>query len=68
MTEPLSSEPQKAFLNTVRAGEFRTGRVISVEGREVLVELNGFPGPGRAEGCIPHGDRTRRATGTHPKL
>lgn len=65
MTEPLSSEPQKAFLNTVRAGEVRTGRVISVEDREVLVELDGFPGPGRAVGCIPHGDLTRKATG-HP--
>ncbi|MFD5206775.1 hypothetical protein [Streptomyces anulatus] len=51
MTEPLSSESQKAFPNTIRAGEFRTGRVISVEGREVLVELDGFPGPGRADGC-----------------
>ncbi|WP_330323302.1 S1 RNA-binding domain-containing protein [Streptomyces anulatus] len=65
MTEPLSSEPQKAFLSTIRAGEVRTGRVISVEDREVLVELDGFPGPGRAVGCIPHGDLTRKATG-HP--
>lgn len=65
VTEPLSSEPQKAFLNTIRAGEVRTGRVISVEDWEVLVELDGFPGPGRAVGCIPHGDLTRKATG-HP--
>ncbi|MDX3488379.1 S1 RNA-binding domain-containing protein [Streptomyces sp. ID05-18] len=65
VTEPLSSEPLNAFLNTVRAGEVRTGRVISVDDREVLVELDGFPGPGRAVGCIPHGDLTRKATG-HP--
>ncbi|WP_435836199.1 S1 RNA-binding domain-containing protein [Streptomyces anulatus] len=65
MTEPLSNEPQKAFLNTVRAGEVRTGRVIGVEDREVLVELDGFPGPGSAVGCIPHGDLTRKAAG-HP--
>lgn len=65
VTEPLSSEPQKAFLNTIRAGEVRTGRVISVEDWEVLVELDGFPGPGRAVGCVPHGDLTRKATG-HP--
>ncbi|MFH9475932.1 S1 RNA-binding domain-containing protein [Streptomyces anulatus] len=65
MTESLSSEPLNAFLNTVRAGDVRTGRVIGVEDREVLVELDGFPGPGRAVGCIPHGDLTRKATG-HP--
>ncbi|MFF9340173.1 MULTISPECIES: S1 RNA-binding domain-containing protein [unclassified Streptomyces] len=65
MTEPLPSETLKDFLNTIRAGEVRTGRVISVEDREVLVELDGFPGPGKAVGCIPHGDLTRKATG-HP--
>lgn len=65
VTQPLSSARLKAFLNTIRAGEVRTGRVISVEDREVLVELDGFPGPGKAVGCIPHGDLTRRATG-HP--
>ncbi|MFF2231192.1 S1 RNA-binding domain-containing protein [Streptomyces anulatus] len=65
VTETLSSEPLKAFLNTVRAGDVRTGRVISVKDREVLVELDGFPDPGRAVGCIPHGDLTRKATG-HP--
>ncbi|WP_199888590.1 S1 RNA-binding domain-containing protein [Streptomyces badius] len=65
MTELLSSEPLKAFLNTMRAGEVRTGRVISVEDREVLVELDGFSGPGKAVGCIPHGDLTRKTIG-HP--
>ncbi|MEU6940961.1 S1 RNA-binding domain-containing protein [Streptomyces rubiginosohelvolus] len=62
MTQPLSSEPLKAFLNTIRVGEVRTGRVISIEDREVLVELDGFPGPGKAVGCISHGDLTRKAT------
>ncbi|CAM5731985.1 hypothetical protein SBADM41S_01140 [Streptomyces badius] len=65
VTELLSSEPLKAFLNTMHAGEVRTGRVISVEDREVLVELDGFSGPGKAVGCIPHGDLTRKTIG-HP--
>ncbi|MEV7646036.1 S1 RNA-binding domain-containing protein [Streptomyces rubiginosohelvolus] len=65
MTQPLSSERLKAFLNTMRVGEVRTGRVISIEDREVLVELDGLPGAGMAVGCIPHGDLTRKAT-AHP--
>ncbi|MFF2523814.1 S1 RNA-binding domain-containing protein [Streptomyces liangshanensis] len=65
MTEPRSSEALKDFLNTLRAGEVRTGRVISVEAREALVELDGFSGPGKALGRIPRGDLTRKAIG-HP--
>ncbi|MEU8619474.1 S1 RNA-binding domain-containing protein [Streptomyces sp. NPDC048623] len=65
VTEPQSSEALKSFLNTLRAGEVRTGRVISVEDREVLVELDGFSGSGRAVGHIPRGDLTRKAIG-HP--
>ncbi|MFD3545234.1 S1 RNA-binding domain-containing protein [Streptomyces sp. NPDC058655] len=65
MTEPLSSETLKDFLGTIRAGEVRTGRVISVEDREALVELDGFSGPGKALGRIPRGDLTRKAIG-HP--
>ncbi|MFG2766569.1 hypothetical protein [Streptomyces rubiginosohelvolus] len=42
MTQPLSSERLKAFLNIMRAGEVRTGRVITIEDREVLVELDGL--------------------------
>ncbi|WP_435191352.1 S1 RNA-binding domain-containing protein [Streptomyces sp. bgisy126] len=65
MTEPLPSEPLKDFLNTIRAGEVRTGRVISIEDREVLVELDGFSGARKAVGRIPRGDLTRKAIG-HP--
>ncbi|MFF7816447.1 S1 RNA-binding domain-containing protein [Streptomyces sp. NPDC007945] len=65
MTEPLPSEPLKDFLNTIRAGDVRTGPVISVEDQEVLVELEGFSGPGKAMGRIPRGDVTRKAIG-HP--
>ncbi|WP_186768224.1 S1 RNA-binding domain-containing protein [Streptomyces qinzhouensis] len=64
-TEPQSSEALKHFLNTLRAGEVRTGCVIRVEDREALVELDGFPGPGKALGRIPRGDLTRKAIG-HP--
>ncbi|MFJ7592052.1 S1 RNA-binding domain-containing protein [Streptomyces sp. NPDC097617] len=67
MTEPHSSEALKRFLNTLRAGEVRTGRVISVEGLEVLVELDGFPGPGKAVGRIPRDDLNRRAIGHPPE-
>ncbi|MFJ2774324.1 S1 RNA-binding domain-containing protein [Streptomyces sp. NPDC087300] len=52
-----------SFLNALRAGEVRTGRVISLEGREALVELDGFSGPGRAVGRIPRGDLTRKVIG-----
>ncbi|WP_412075992.1 S1 RNA-binding domain-containing protein [Streptomyces xanthophaeus] len=65
MTEHLPNETLKDFLSTIRAGEVRTGRVSSVEEREVLVELDGFSGPGKAVGHIPHGDLTRKAIG-HP--
>ncbi|MFJ5048578.1 S1 RNA-binding domain-containing protein [Streptomyces sp. NPDC088719] len=65
MTEPMSSEALKDFLNTVRPGEVRTGRVIGVGDREALVELDGFSGPGQALGRIPRGDLTRKAIG-HP--
>ncbi|MCY0931870.1 S1 RNA-binding domain-containing protein [Streptomyces sp. H27-H1] len=65
MTEPHSSEALTNFLNTLQVGEVRTGRVISLEGREVLVELDGFSGPGKAVGRIPRGDLTRKAIG-HP--
>lgn len=44
MTEPLSSETLTDFLGTIRAGEVRTGRVINVEDREALIELDGFTG------------------------
>ncbi|MER5950221.1 S1 RNA-binding domain-containing protein [Streptomyces sp. NPDC001904] len=63
MTEPLPSEPLKDFLNTIRAGEVRTGRAISIEDREVLVELDGFSGARKAVGRIPCGDLTRKAIG-----
>lgn len=49
----------------MRVGEVRTGRVVSVEGREVLVELDGFSGSGKAVGRIPRGALTRKAIG-HP--
>ncbi|MEW1552014.1 S1 RNA-binding domain-containing protein [Streptomyces tsukubensis] len=65
MTESHSSEALKNFLNNLRAGEVRAGRVISVEDRTALVELDGFPGPGKALGRIPRGDLTRKAIG-HP--
>jgi ribosomal protein S1 len=65
VTEPLSSEALKDVLSTIRAGEVRTGRVISVEDREVLVELDGFSGPGKAVGRIPRGDLTHKAI-EHP--
>ncbi|WP_199551404.1 S1 RNA-binding domain-containing protein [Streptomyces sp. N35] len=65
MTEPQSSEALKNFLNTLRGGEVRTGRVISVEDQEALVELDGFSGPGNALGRIPLGDLTLKAIG-HP--
>lgn len=65
VTEPHSSEALKRFLNTLRAGEVRTGRVISVEDWEVLVELDGFCGPSKAVGRILHGDLTRKEIG-HP--
>ncbi|MFI8943199.1 S1 RNA-binding domain-containing protein [Streptomyces syringium] len=65
MAEPLSSETLKGFLSTIRAGEVRTGRVNSIEDREVLVELDGFSGPGKAVGHIADGDLTRKAIG-HP--
>jgi ribosomal protein S1 len=63
VTESQSSEALKNFLNTLRAGEVRTGRVIGVEDRGALVELDGFAGPGKALGRIPHGDLTRKAIG-----
>ncbi|MFH8371172.1 S1 RNA-binding domain-containing protein [Streptomyces sp. NPDC018031] len=65
MIEQHSSEALKNFLNTLRVGEVRTGRITSVEGREVLVELDGFSGPGKAVGRIPRGDLTRKAI-DHP--
>ncbi|WP_371623999.1 S1 RNA-binding domain-containing protein [Streptomyces sp. NBC_01116] len=65
VTEPLSNEALRDFLNTVRAGEVRTGRVVRVDDREALVELDGFSGPGQALGRIPSGDLTRKAVG-HP--
>lgn len=65
VTEPMSSEALKDFLKTVRPGEVRTGRVIGVDDREALVELDGFSGPGQALGRIPRGDLTRKAIG-HP--
>ncbi|MER6104570.1 S1 RNA-binding domain-containing protein [Streptomyces sp. NPDC001832] len=65
MTEPQSSEASKNFLNTLQAGEVRTGCVIGIEEREAFVELDGFSGPGRVLGRIPRGDLTRRAIG-HP--
>ena len=65
VTEPLSSETLKEFLSTIRVGEVRVGRVMSVEDREVLVELDGFSGPGKAVGRIPRGDLTRKAI-EHP--
>ncbi|MFH8617284.1 S1 RNA-binding domain-containing protein [Streptomyces sp. NPDC017979] len=65
VTEPLPSETLKEFLSTVRTGQVRTGRVMSVEDREVLVELDGFSGPGQAVGCIPRDDLTRKAI-KHP--
>ncbi|MFI6148970.1 S1 RNA-binding domain-containing protein [Streptomyces sp. NPDC051109] len=65
MTESKSTDALKNFLNTLRAGEARTGRVMSVEDREALVELDGFSGPGKALGRIPRGDLTRKAIG-HP--
>lgn len=63
VTEPQSSEALKDFLSTLRIGEARTGRVISVEDSEALVELDGFSGPGKALGRIPRGDLTRKALG-----
>ncbi|MER6218756.1 S1 RNA-binding domain-containing protein [Streptomyces sp. NPDC001674] len=63
MTEPLASETLKDFLSTIRAGEVRSGRVTRVEDREVLVELDGFLGPGKAVGRIRGGDLTRKAIG-----
>ncbi|MFG2430932.1 S1 RNA-binding domain-containing protein [Streptomyces sp. NPDC048590] len=63
VTQPLPGEPLKDFLNTIRAGEVRTGRVISIEDRGVLVELDGFSGPRKAVGRIPRGDLTRKAIG-----
>ncbi|GAA1585409.1 S1 RNA-binding domain-containing protein [Streptomyces globosus] len=65
MTESQSSEALKNFLNNLRAGEVRAGRVISIEDRQALVELDGFPGPGKALGRIPRGDLMRKAIG-HP--
>jgi hypothetical protein len=61
VTEPLSSETLKEFLSTIRVGEVRTGRVLGIEDREVLVELDGFSGPRKAVGRIPCGDLTRKA-------
>nr|WP_252884152.1 S1 RNA-binding domain-containing protein [Streptomyces sp. HB202] len=63
VTEPQSSEALKDFLSTLLIGEARTGRVISVEDSEALVELDGFSGPGKALGRIPRGELTRKALG-----
>nr|WP_240981979.1 MULTISPECIES: S1 RNA-binding domain-containing protein [unclassified Streptomyces] len=52
-------------MGIIRVGEVRTGRVMSIEDREVLVELDGFSGPGKAVGRIPRGDLTRKAI-EHP--
>ncbi|MFJ3819141.1 S1 RNA-binding domain-containing protein [Streptomyces sp. NPDC090056] len=65
LTESQSSEALKNFLNNLRAGEVRAGRVISVEDRQTLMELEGFPGRGKALVRIPRGDLTRTAIG-HP--
>ncbi|WP_405642776.1 S1 RNA-binding domain-containing protein [Streptomyces uncialis] len=65
MSQPQTNEALKNFLNTLRAGEVRTGRVIAIEDRAALVELDGYSGPGQAVGRIPRGGLTSKAI-RHP--